>query len=130
MTQDHANIRLLKRLDIGNIAACADLFSREFVWHYFNPNLPEIQGDYVGPAGLHDFFQKLGAKTHGTFMSEPQSATAYGDELVVTHVKNTLALEGRTIDIDAIVVWRIVGNRIVEAWDIPSVYSVSPQAVD
>ena len=124
MTQEHANVRLLKELDIGNLAGCASLFSEDFVWHYFNPKLPEMQGDYVGLAGLNDFFQKLGALTRGTFKSEPQSATAYGDELVVAHARNTLNVEGRLIKTDAIVVWRIVGGRIVEAWDIPSVYTV------
>ncbi len=124
MTQEHANVRLLKELDIGNLAGCASLFSEDFVWHYFNPKLPEMQGDYVGLAGLNDFFQKLAALTRGAFKSEPQSATAYGDELVVSHARNTLTVEGRSIETDAIVVWRIVGGRIVEAWDIPSVYTV------
>ena len=79
---------------------------------------------------FHDFFQKLGALTQGTYKVEPQSVTAYGNELVVAHVKNTLAVEGQSLEVDAIVVWRIVGGRIVEAWDIPSVYTVSPQTID
>ena len=124
MTQEHANVCLLKKLDIGNIAECASLFSEDFVWHFFNPKLPEMQGDYVGLAGLQDFFQKLGALTRGTFKSEPQSVAAYGDELAVAHARNTLTVEGRSIETDAIVVWRIVGGIIVEAWDIPSVYTV------
>jgi len=130
MTQDHANVGLLKQLDIGNIPGNADLFSEDFIWHYFNPKLPEIQGDYVGLAGLRDFFQNLGSLTRGTFKSEPQSVTAYGDELVVAHARNTLAMDGRSLEIDAIVVWRIVGGRIVEAWDIPSVYTVASQTND
>ena len=124
MTEEHANIRLLNELNIGNLTECAGLFSDDFVWHYFNPKLPEMQGDYVGLAGFSDFFQKLGALTRGTFKSEPQSATAYGDELVVAHARNTLTVEDRSIETDAIVVWRIVGGRILEAWDIPSVYTV------
>lgn len=68
--------------------------------------------------------------TQGTYKVEPQSVTAYGNELVVAHVKNTLAVEGQSLEVDAIVVWRIVGGRIVEAWDIPSVYTVSPQTID
>lgn len=123
MTQEHANIRLLKRLDIGNIPGSADLFSKDFVWHYCNPKWPEMHGDYVGLTGLQDFFQKLG----GTFRSEPQSIAAYGDELVVTHVRNSLVVEDALLELDAVVVWRIVGGQIIEAWDIPSVYTVSPQ---
>ncbi len=124
MPQEHANISLLKRLDLTNISGCASLFSEDFVWHFFNPKLPELEGDYVGLTGLSDFFLKLGTLTQGTFKSEPQSATAYGDELVVAHARNTLFVEGRTVATDAIVVWRIVDGHFVEAWDIPSVYTV------
>jgi hypothetical protein len=86
--------------------------------------LPELQGDYVGLAGISDFFPKLGALTQGTFKSEPEPANAYGDELVVAHARNTLSAEGQSIATDAIVVRRIVDGRFVEAWDIPSVYTV------
>lgn len=53
----------------------------------------------------------------------PQSSAAYGDELVVTHARNTLSFEGQKRTLDVIIVWRIVGGRIKEGWDIPSVYT-------
>lgn len=41
------------------------------------------------------------------------------DELIITHVKDTLSLDGKSIEIDAIVVWCIIDGQIKEAWDIP-----------
>lgn len=130
MTEEHPNVSLLKRFDPGNFAGTADLFAEDVVFHYFNPHLPDVQGDYVGPTGIQAFFEKVGALTEGTFQVEPVSVTDYGDELVVTHTKNRMTLEGRPIEIDVVVVWRIVGGRIAEVWDIPSVYTAHPQTHD
>lgn len=126
MAEEHPNLSLLERLDLSDLAGCADLFARQFVWHYYNPLLPQIQGDYVGPGGLRTFFEKLGAMSGGTFQIEPISSTAIGDELVVAHTKNRMVVEGRPMKIDAVTVWRIVDGRIAEVWDIPSVHTATP----
>lgn len=125
--EEHANVSLLKRVDLGNLAGAADLFAEDFVWHFFNPRLPDVQGDYVGLTGLQTFFEKLGAATGGTFQVEPISITPVGDELVVTHVRDRMVVESMPIAIDAVVVWRMVGGRIAEAWDIPAVHTARPQ---
>ena len=57
MTKEHPNIALLQRLDPTNLAAAKDLIAEEAVFHYFNPNLPELQGDYVGLDGIRTFFE-------------------------------------------------------------------------
>ena len=126
MTDTHPNVALLSRFDPANVAGTADVLSEDFVWHFFNPRLPDLQGDYVGRAGLQDFFEKMGNLTEGSFKVNPVSITAVGDELVVTQVKDTMVLEGQSIEVDAVVVWRIVDGRIVEAWDIPAVHSPHP----
>ena len=127
MTEEHANISLLKRLDLENLSGCADLFAEDFVWHFFNPQLPDVEGDYVGVDGLQAFFEKLGAATGGTFRVEPISVTPVGDELLVVHARDNLAVGGMPIEVDVVVVWRIVEGRIAEAWDIPSVYTARSQ---
>jgi ketosteroid isomerase-like protein len=127
MTEEHPNISLFKQLDLRNLGEASDLFAEDFVWHYFNSHLPDLEGDYVGLGGLQAFFEKLGGVTGGTFEVEPISITPYGDELVVTHVRNRLVVGGAPIEIDAIVVWRIVGGHIAEAWDIPAVHTGRPQ---
>lgn len=118
MVADHPNIALLKRFDPRDTTAFAALFADDAVFHYFNPNLPELAGDHVGPEGIRAFFEALGERSHGTFRIEPIWATPVGDELVVVQSRNTLTLESQTIMIDVVVVWRFVGGRIAEVWDI------------
>ena len=124
MTDEHPNLALFRRLDMDNISGAADLFAEDFVWHFFNPRLPDVQGDYVGLSGLQTFFEKLDVLTEGTFEAEPISITAVGDELVVAHTKNRMTLRGTPIETDAVTVWRIVGGRFLEVWDIPSIHTV------
>lgn len=118
MTEEHPNIALLKRLDLRNLAAAKDLIAEDVIWHYFNPNLPELQGDYVGMDGIRSFFQRVGEVSRGTFKVEPVSITPVGDELVMVQVRDTLTIEGKSHARDVVVVWRIVDGRVVEVWDI------------
>ena len=92
MNDTHPNIALLSRFDPANMAANADVLSEDFVWHFFNPRLPELHGDHVGRDGLENFFEKMHGLTGGTFKINPVSATPVGDELVVVQSKNTNGL--------------------------------------
>ncbi|MEO1223305.1 MAG: nuclear transport factor 2 family protein [Pseudomonadota bacterium] len=123
MSDTHPNVALIEQLDIHDIAASKDVFAEDAVFRYFNPLLPDLQGDYVGLAGIRDFFQKIGALSEGTFRIEPVSATAVGDELVVVHTRNSLTFDNQPITMDVVVVWRILNGRVTEVWDIPSVYT-------
>lgn len=118
MTQDHPNIGLLQRLDPRNMAASTNLFAEDAVFHYFNSNLPELQGDHVGRDGIGAFFEALAETSRGTFRIEPVSAMPVGKEIVVVHSRNSLTLDDRAVTVDVVVVWRIVDGRIVEVWDI------------
>ena len=55
----HPNLSIMNRLDIKNLDACADVFADSFVWHYINPKLPKIEGNYQGVSGLKSFFSKM-----------------------------------------------------------------------
>ena len=123
MNRKHANVELLGRLDPANMARSSDIFADDVVFHYFNPRLPDLAGDYVGHAGLGEFFGKVAAMSDGTFKINPVATTPIGDELVVTQTRNTMSKQGEDIDIDVVVVWRFVDGRITEVWDIPSVYT-------
>ena len=61
----------------------------------------------------------------GTFKVTPISVTAMGDELIVAHVRNTMSMQGESIAIDAVAIWRIVDGLLAEAWDIPSLYTMA-----
>lgn len=122
MADVHPNIALLQRVDLRNVTSAKEAFSEDFVFHFFNPNLPDLQGDFVGVEGLSSFFETMHRRTEGSFRAQPVSATAVGNELVVTQSKNTMAMNGQDIEVDAVVVWRFVEGRIAEAWDIPAVH--------
>lgn len=130
LATEHPNVALLKGLDFHNLDGSADLFAGNFVWHFFNPRLPDLEGDHVGLSGLRTFFDKLRALTAGTFAVEPISVAPFGDELVVMHTKNRMTLRGMAIETDVVVVWRIVDGKVAEVWDIPSVHAgpVQPHA--
>lgn len=139
MIKEHPNVTLIKQLEPNFIvnqdnlfaenfvwrffnSEAIDLFAKNFVWHFFNPKLPEVHGDYQGLNGLQAFFEKLEVLTGGTFQVEPLAIYPIGNELVIVHVKDRMTLASRTIELDAVVVWRIVNGSFVEAWDIPSLY--------
>ncbi len=122
----HPNLSIMHRLDIKNLDACADVFAANFVWHYFNPKLPDIEGNYHGVSGLKNFFSKLNETSNGAFQVTPVDIRPVGDELVLVQVCNRLSLDDNPMEFDAVVVWRIVDGKIAEAWDIPAVHSVRP----
>jgi uncharacterized protein len=128
MAEEHDNVSLLKQLDLENMAAGATLFAQDAVWHFFNPLLPDVQGDYVGLTGVRTFFEKIRVLADDTFQVEPISITTVGDELVIMHTKNRMILQGQSIVTDVVVVWRIVDGNIAEVWDIPSVHTASTRS--
>ena len=125
MANEHPNISILKRFNPANPNTLAEVLAEDFVWHYINPKLPELEGDYVGLSGLTDFFNRLGGRTGGSFRVNPVSITPMGDELITTHVKDTMLLDGNQMEIDAIVVWCIIDGKIKEAWDIPIIHTAT-----
>jgi len=120
----HPNMSVLAELNLQDIDACRDVFANNFIWHYFNPRLPELEGDHLGIEGLKSFFAKLAETTKSSFQQKLIDARPVGDEFVITQVCNRMDLDGNTIEVDAVVVWRIVGSKIAEAWDIPAVNTV------
>ena len=121
MVDEHPNLALLQSLDLRDLASAKDIFSEDFVWHFINPQLPNIQGDFVGVEGLMSFFGALQQRTGGSFSVEPISSTVFGDNLVVSHVKDRMNLDGRTVEPEAVVIWRFRDGRIAEAWDVVAV---------
>ncbi len=128
MTKEHPNIAVLKRFNPANVAETIDVFAEDVIWHYYNPRLPDLHGDYVGHAGIQTFFEKLRLLGGSAFKINTVSVNAIGDELLVVHRKQEMTLEDRHIESDVVVVWRIVNERIAEVWDIPSIHAadISP----
>ena len=123
MNEEHPNISILKRFNPLNPNTLAEVLSEDFVWHYINPTLTELEGDYSGLSGLTDFFQKIADRTSGTFKVNPISIIPLGDELILTYIKDTMVLDVRTMKVDAVVLWCIIDGEIKEAWDIPAIHN-------
>jgi ketosteroid isomerase-like protein len=101
-------------------------FADDFVFHFFNPQLPDLAGDYHGFDGIADLFERLAELSETGFSQVHHSVTPCGDELLVAFATNTLGFDGTMIDVDAVVVWRVFDGQIHEAWDIPAVNTVRP----
>lgn len=98
-----------------------ELLSENVVFHYFTPIVPELHGDYQGIKGVQEIFEKLARLSKGTFKVNPVFLLPAGDELVVTHTKNTMTLEMGSVETNVVLVWPIVDGKIEEVWDIPSI---------
>lgn len=104
------------------------LFADDFVFHYYNSQLPELTGDYEGLEGMLDFFKRIHTESGGTFRTTPVSTTPFGDELVAAFATHTLTIAAADLEVDALVVWRVVDGQIREAWDIPAVNTARTKA--
>jgi predicted SnoaL-like aldol condensation-catalyzing enzyme len=122
MNTIHPNIAVLQRFNPANISTSIGVIAEDTIFHYFNPMIPDLQGDYFGRQGFMEFSDKKAGQSKGTFKVTLLSITPLGDELVVTHIKDNMTLNDQQLEIDAVVVWRILDGKIKEAWDIPAVY--------
>ncbi|MCD2260124.1 hypothetical protein [Psychroserpens luteolus] len=64
MKSEHPNITLLKRFNPANPNTLTEVLDDNFVWHYINPELKELEGDYYGLSGLTEFFNTLAGRTN------------------------------------------------------------------
>jgi uncharacterized protein len=119
-----AIVRRFAQVLEGDFSGALDLVADDFVWHYFNPQRPDLAGDYVGLDGVREFLERVQGPGHKTFTVKPVSLMAFGDELVVAHNRIELTLWDSPVEMDAVVVVRVHRGRIVEAWDIPAVNTV------
>ena len=120
----HPNLELLGKLADhfpGEMDKLKPLFSDNFVFHYFNSEMPSMQGSYKGVEGFGEFFTKLGSMSEGTFEVKNGEVIHIGDELIATHATPRMNLERRSFEWDALFIWRIVDGKFEEAWDIPAV---------
>ncbi|TAI48832.1 nuclear transport factor 2 family protein [Flagellimonas allohymeniacidonis] len=130
MNHEHPNISILEKFNPADIASAAEIVADDAIFHYYNPELPDMEGDYIGFEGFQAFFNKISELTQGTFQVHPQSISTWGDEFVVTYTKNTMVLPDKEIETDVVVVWRILDGKIREVWDIPGVHTAKVKTLN
>jgi len=122
-TNLHPNVLLLTKLDINDKTQMRSKFSKNIVWRFFNPKIRNIDGDYHGVGGVVKLFELLDIITRGAFEYTPIKTIAVGNELVMMHVKNRISSGTNPIELNTVLVWRIVNEKIAEVWNIPTVYN-------
>ncbi len=78
----------------GFANADQEVFARDFVFYFFNPQLEELRGDYPGYDGSSSLFERLRQGSDSGFHKEPHSLTPYGHELGIAHATNAVSFGG------------------------------------
>jgi uncharacterized protein len=63
------------------------------------------------------------------FKVTPDSFNPVGDELLVIQTRNNMAFPDRVIEVDVVLVWRIVDGKIAEIWGVPAVHTATANTV-
>ena len=110
------NVEIVRRA-LTDLDALPDLLSDDLVWHFYG-NLEGIDVDHDGRDNVFtNLWGKLFEMSDGAFAVAPVSIFPAGDELVMAHV-NVRGLDVEPLD--AVLVYRVRGGRIVEGFDIPA----------
>ena len=104
------------------LANAEKLFADNFVWHYFNPALSQLEGSYNGIAGLQTFWQTLEGQSSAHIEVEVRQFISLGGELVAARLKPTRDSQAT----EDLIIGRVVGDRIEEAWYINTLH-ISPR---
>ncbi len=104
----------------GNLMGIDELVTADFIDHHFPPDIPR------GPEGVRRFFAQFLPTFFSDLRIEIDYLLAEGDKVdchFIAHFKHTgemagAAAKGNQLRVPAISTFRIVGNRLAEAWEI------------
>jgi ketosteroid isomerase-like protein len=96
----------------GDVPALADLFAEDIVWRY--PGHNSLAGDHVGQERVLRLLGQFAERTGGNYRAELQQVMA-NDEYA-GWARDVGRRKGKTLDVNAVVVFRLEGDRVAEAW--------------
>jgi uncharacterized protein len=108
----------------GDIKALYELFDEKASWH--TPGHNCVAGDHWGRAAVFAQFGRYGGETDGTFKVAVQQVLAGDDGCVVGLHRNSGQRNGRRLDVDCCIEFKVKDGRIVcgrehffdlHAWD-------------
>ena len=98
----------------GDVETLTELFDEGAVWHL--PGRSSLAGDYEGRDAAFGYFGQLGEGTGGTLNAGLEHLLADGDRVVGIH-RNTAERADKRLDETTVIIFRLEGGRIVEAWE-------------
>ena len=97
----------------GDLAAFNTLFTPDITWHV--PGRNPLAGDKRGIEATLEYFGELMARTDGTFRLELREVLAH--DTIATGIHHETARRGgRTLDTDIVIIFRLAGEQVAEAW--------------
>jgi ketosteroid isomerase-like protein len=116
----HPNEDLLRRgydaFGRGDMAAIAELFADDIVWHF--PGNNPLAGDYKGRDNVLAFFGKSVEQAGGTLRVEVHDILA-NDEHGVALTRSTAQRGGKSLDDLGVQVFHVRDGKAVESWSHP-----------
>jgi uncharacterized protein len=122
--EDVATIRRgYEAFNTGDMETLLGLFAESASWH--TPGRGSLAGDHEGRDAAFAYFGQLGAQTEGTFRAALEHLTA-GDGRVIGIHHNTGERNGKRLDVECCLVFRLEDGKIVDgrehfedlyAWD-------------
>jgi ketosteroid isomerase-like protein len=122
------NAALVRRgyeaFNTGDMDTLTELFDESAVWR--TPGRSSLAGDHEGREATFAYFGRLGQETGGNFKAELQQVLADDDGRVIGIHHNSGERNGKQLDVDCCLVFRVEGGRITEgvehfrdlyAWD-------------
>jgi ketosteroid isomerase-like protein len=98
----------------ADMETLTELFDERAAWHV--PGRSSLAGDHEGREAVFAYFGRLGQGTGGTFRAELQHLFADGDRVVGLH-HNSAERDGKQLDVDVCLVFRLEDGRITEGME-------------
>ena len=99
----------------GDMETLTELFDESAVWH--TPGRSSLAGDHQGRDATFAYFGRLGQETGGNFRAELRHLLADGDGHVVGIQRNSGERNGKRLDVDACLVFRLEDGLVTEGWE-------------
>lgn len=97
----------------ADVAALAAVFADDVVWHY--PGTSELSGDHVGRDAVLGFLGQFIERTGGSYRAQLREVMA-NDEYASGWANDVAARDGKVLDVNAVVVFRMHDDVVTEAW--------------
>jgi uncharacterized protein len=96
----------------GDVDALIALFAEDIVWHF--PGTSKLAGEHVGRDATLAMLGEYGAASGGTLQANLIDVMA-SDDHVTGWGRDTAATNGRTLDINSVVVFTMRDGKVTEA---------------